>query len=37
MAPVQTDEHKQHIKELFLEYMEFVRQNIVQEIGFDFW
>ena len=33
---VQTNEHKQYVKELFLEYMEYVRQNLLQEFGFDF-
>jgi GNAT superfamily N-acetyltransferase len=34
LIPVRTDEHKQHVKELFLEYMEFVRQNLVQVFEF---
>ena len=36
LIPVQTEEHKQHVKILFLEYMEFVRQNLVQAFEIDF-
>ena len=34
LIPVQNDEHKQHVKELFLEYLEYVRQNLVREFEF---
>ena len=33
---VRTEEHKSHVKELFLEYMEYVRSHLVQEFGIDF-
>ena len=33
---VETDEHKAHVRELYWEYIEYVRQMIVQEFGVDF-
>lgn len=33
---VQTDDHKKHVKDLFLEYMKYVRSHLVQELGIDF-
>lgn len=36
LIPVQTEEHKQQIKAWFLEYMEFMRQNLVQAFEIDF-
>ena len=35
MILVQTDEHKQHVRELYFEYMEYVRWMIFPEFGIE--